>query len=49
MLRTGSEHLKRLQDGRTVYIGSERVDDVPSHRARMSCVLRGLASRGVSG
>ncbi|MBV9373560.1 MAG: hypothetical protein JO320_00590, partial [Alphaproteobacteria bacterium] len=33
MLRTGSEHLERLKDGRTVYIGSERVDDVTKHPA----------------
>lgn len=33
MLRTGSEHLERLRDGRTVYIGSERVDDVTTHPA----------------
>ena len=33
MLRTGSEHLERLQDGRTVYIGSERVNDVTTDPA----------------
>ena len=33
MLRTGSEHLERLKDGRTVYIGSERVEDVTTHPA----------------
>ncbi len=33
MLRTGSEHLERLRDGRTVYIGSERVDNVTTHPA----------------
>ena len=31
MLKTGSEHLRSLKDGRVVYIGSERVDDVTSH------------------
>ena len=33
MLRTGKEHLERLRDARTVYIGSERVDDVTTHPA----------------
>ena len=33
MLRTGKEHLESLRDGRTVYIGSERVDDVTRHPA----------------
>jgi 4-hydroxyphenylacetate 3-monooxygenase len=33
MLRTGKEHLERLRDGRIVYIGDERVDDVTSHPA----------------
>ncbi len=33
MLKTGAEHLESLRDGRTVYIGSERVDDVTTHRA----------------
>src|SRR5262245_20274246 len=33
MLKTGSEHLKRLNDGRTVYIGSEKVEDVTTHPA----------------
>ncbi len=33
MLKTGSEHLRSLKDGRVVYIGSERVDDVTSHPA----------------
>ena len=28
MLRTGKEHLESLRDGRVVYIGGERVDDV---------------------
>ena len=31
MLKTGSEHLKSLRDGRVVYIGSEKVDDVTTH------------------
>src|SRR4051794_13772251 len=33
VLRTGSEHLRRLRDGRVVYIGSEKVDDVTTHAA----------------
>jgi 4-hydroxyphenylacetate 3-monooxygenase len=33
MLRTGNEHLQRLRDGRAVYIGSERVEDVTTHPA----------------
>jgi len=31
MLKTGKEHLESLRDGRVVYIGSERVDDVTTH------------------
>lgn len=33
MLRTGKEHLETLRDGRVVYIGSEKVDDVTRHPA----------------
>src|SRR5690242_2389998 len=33
MLKSGAEHLEQLQDGRVVYIGGERVDDVTSHPA----------------
>ena len=33
MLKTGSDHLKSLRDGRVVYIGSEKVDDVTTHPA----------------
>jgi 4-hydroxyphenylacetate 3-monooxygenase len=33
MLRTGKEHLERLKDGRIIYIGGERVDDVVTHPA----------------
>jgi len=33
MLRTGKEHIERLRDGRVVYIGRERVDDVTTHPA----------------
>jgi 4-hydroxyphenylacetate 3-monooxygenase len=31
MLRSGKEHLERLRDGRTVYVGNERIDDVTAH------------------
>lgn len=33
MLKTGAEHLEQLNDGRIVYIGGERVDDVTAHPA----------------
>ncbi len=33
MLRTGKEHLESIRDGRVVFIGSERVDDVTRHPA----------------
>jgi len=33
MLKTGAEYLEGLRDGRTVYIGGERVDDVTRHPA----------------
>jgi 4-hydroxyphenylacetate 3-monooxygenase len=33
MLKTGKEHLEGLRDGRVVYIGSERVEDVTTHPA----------------
>ena len=33
MLKTGQEHLESLDDGRVVYIGSERVDNVTTHPA----------------
>lgn len=33
MLRTGKDHLETLRDGRIVYVGSERVDDVTRHPA----------------
>jgi 4-hydroxyphenylacetate 3-monooxygenase len=33
MLRTGKEHLESLRDGRVIYIGSEKVDDVTRHPA----------------
>ena len=33
MLRTGKEHLELLRDGRVVYVGGERIDDVTRHPA----------------
>jgi len=33
MIRTGKQHLEHLRDGRVIYIGSERVDDVTTHPA----------------
>ncbi len=33
MLLSGNEYLESLRDGRVVYIGRERVDDVTSHPA----------------
>jgi len=33
MLKSGNEHLEALKDGRVVYIGAERVDDVTTHPA----------------
>lgn len=33
MIKTGKQHLDGLRDGRAVYIGSERVDDVTTHPA----------------
>ena len=33
MLRTGKDHLESLRDGRVVYVGGERVDDVTTHPA----------------
>src|SRR5205085_12328586 len=33
MLKTGAEHLEQLRDGRVVYVGSERIDDVTTHPA----------------
>ncbi len=31
MLRTGKEHLQSLRDGRALYVGGERIDDVTTH------------------
>jgi 4-hydroxyphenylacetate 3-monooxygenase len=33
MLKLGSEYLAQLRDGRAVYVGSERIDDVTKHPA----------------
>ncbi len=33
MLKTGKEHLESMRDGRVIYIGKERVDDVTTHPA----------------
>ncbi len=33
MQRPGKEHLDSLRDGRVIYIGSERIDDVTRHPA----------------
>src|SRR5580704_18365286 len=33
MLKTGEQHLESLRDGRTVYIGKEKVTDVTAHPA----------------
>jgi 4-hydroxyphenylacetate 3-monooxygenase len=33
MLKTGAEHLESLRDGRVIYVGSERIDDVTTHPA----------------
>ena len=33
MLRSGKDHLETLRDGRNVYVGSEKVDDVTRHPA----------------
>jgi 4-hydroxyphenylacetate 3-monooxygenase len=33
MLKTGDQHLEGLRDGRVVYLGNERIDDVTAHPA----------------
>jgi len=33
MLKTGAEHLESLRDGRVIYVGSEKIDDVTTHPA----------------
>ena len=37
MLRTGKEHLESLRDGRVVYVGGERVDDVTTPSGVPQC------------
>ena len=44
MLRTGKEHLERLRDGRTVYLGSEKIEDVTAHPA-FAKASRSMAAR----
>ena len=39
MLKTGQEHLEALRDGRRVYIGRERIDDVTCHPAFKNTAL----------
>jgi len=39
--KTGKEHLKSLQDGRTVYIDGQLVDDITSHTAFRNAVASG--------
>ena len=54
MLATGSEKLERMRDGRVVYIGAERVDDVttpsgvPQRRAHHRGALRPQGRSGAS-
>ena len=31
MIRSGEEYLESLRDGRVLYVGGERVDDVTTH------------------
>ena len=33
MLRSGKEHLESLRDGRVIYVGGEKIDDVTRHPA----------------
>ncbi len=40
MLKTGKEHLESLRDGRVVYSGSERVDDVTPPTRRFATPRR---------
>ena len=39
--KTGEEHLKSLQDGRTVYIDGQLVDDITTHTAFRNAVASG--------
>ena len=52
MLATGRQKLERMRDGRVVYIGAERVDDVTAHpafRQRRRDRRRALRPQGRSG
>ena len=40
MLRTGKQYLEALNDGRVVWVGNERVDNVATHP-----LTRGYAAR----
>ena len=33
MIKTGDQHLNQLKDGRVVYIGDEKINDVTIHPA----------------
>jgi 4-hydroxyphenylacetate 3-monooxygenase len=44
MLKTGKEHVESLRDGRVVYLGSERIDDVTTHPAFRKVLLNGMGS-----
>ena len=41
--KTGAEHIKSLQDGRTVYVDGELVSDVTEHKAFRNAVQSGAA------
>ena len=41
--KTGAEHLKSLQDGRTVYLDGELVGDVTTHKAFRNSVRSAAA------
>src|ERR1043166_6076593 len=38
MLKTGTEHVESLRDGRVVYLGRERIEDVTTHPAFRNAV-----------
>src|SRR5215204_1647160 len=37
-IRTGAEYIESLRDGREVWLGGQRVTDVPTHPAFRGCV-----------
>ena len=49
MLKSGAEHLRQIRDGRVIYIGAERVDDVTTHPAFRNAARSIAAIAGVSG